>query len=66
MKCIKAMLGIGPKLKGELFQDATGEWRWRLRARNGEIVAQSEGYTRKESALDTLRMVASAKVEVVR
>lgn len=25
-------------------------WRWRLRAPNGEIVAQGEGYTRKSQA----------------
>ena len=28
-----------------MFRDATGEWRWRAVARNGEIVATSgEGY----------------------
>lgn len=26
------------------------DWRWRLRAANGEIVAQSEGYTTQASA----------------
>jgi uncharacterized protein YegP (UPF0339 family) len=29
----------------EVFKDASGEWRWRTRAANGEIVATSgEGY----------------------
>lgn len=28
----------------QVFEDTSGQWRWRLRARNGEIVAQSEGY----------------------
>lgn len=29
----------------ELYQDAAGQWRWRLRAKNGEIVADSaQGY----------------------
>ena len=28
----------------QIFEDTSGQWRWRLRARNGEIVAQSEGY----------------------
>ena len=65
MKCIKSMLGFAPVLHGELFQSLNGEWRWRLRAKNGEIVAQSEGYTRKESAQDTLRMIAEAKVKVI-
>ncbi len=35
----------------EVFKDKTGEWRWRLVANNGEVVAQSEAYTTKESAL---------------
>lgn len=34
----------------EVFEDEAGEWRWRLRAANGEIVATSEGYTRAEDA----------------
>jgi uncharacterized protein YegP (UPF0339 family) len=34
----------------EVFEDEAGEFRWRLRAANGEIIAQSEGYTRKEDA----------------
>lgn len=34
----------------EVFQDAKGEWRFRVKGRNGEIVATSEGYTRKDDA----------------
>lgn len=34
----------------EIFKDSRGEYRWRLKARNGEIVASSEGYTTKYSA----------------
>lgn len=34
----------------EVFRDAEDEWRWRLRAKNGEIVAQSEGYPSKSNA----------------
>ncbi len=29
----------------EIFEDSAGEYRWRLQATNGEIVATSEGYT---------------------
>lgn len=29
----------------EIFKDANGEWRFRVKGRNGEIVATSEGYT---------------------
>lgn len=39
-------------MKFHLYRDAKREWRWRLVARNGRIVATSgEGYKRKASAL---------------
>ena len=35
----------------ELYEDKASEWRWRLRHRNGNIIASSgEGYTRKHNA----------------
>ena len=35
----------------ELYEDRGGEWRWRLRHRNGNLVASSgEGYTQKHNA----------------
>lgn len=34
----------------EVFRDAAGGWRWRLVAKNGEIVAQSESYSSKRHA----------------
>ncbi|WP_332897407.1 MULTISPECIES: HVO_2922 family protein [unclassified Haladaptatus] len=35
----------------ELFKDAAGEWRWRLVASNGNIIADSgEGYQTKQGA----------------
>ena len=35
----------------ELYEDRGGEWRWRLRHRNGNLIASSgEGYTRKHNA----------------
>lgn len=34
----------------EIFKDGAGEYRWRLVAKNGEPVAQSEGYTQKHNA----------------
>ncbi len=42
----------------EKYEDKGGEWRWRLRAVNGQIIATSgEGYTSKFSvdrAIDTV------------
>lgn len=39
----------------EVYEDSAGEWRYRLKARNGEIVATSEAYTRKSSAKRAVR-----------
>lgn len=36
--------------KFELFKDKAGEFRFRLKAANGEIIAASEGYNTKASA----------------
>ncbi|MFC4358589.1 HVO_2922 family protein [Halobium salinum] len=42
----------------ELFRDAADEWRWRLRHRNGNVVASSgEGYSSKANARKGLRSV---------
>jgi uncharacterized protein YegP (UPF0339 family) len=42
----------------EVYQDRGGEWRWRLVAANGNIVADSaEGYVSKQGAKRGLRCV---------
>ena len=33
-----------------IYKDHAGEWRWRLTAANGEIVAQGEGHTTRYNA----------------
>jgi uncharacterized protein YegP (UPF0339 family) len=50
----------------EVYRDASGEWRWRLKARNGRIVADSaEGYKRRGKALNAVhRFVMDAKREI--
>ncbi len=41
----------GENDKFELYQDKKGEWRWRRKATNGNIVgASSEGYKSKKDA----------------
>ena len=35
--------------KFEIYTDKAGEFRFRLKAKNGEIIATSEGYTSKSS-----------------
>jgi uncharacterized protein YegP (UPF0339 family) len=44
--------------KFEVYEDKAGEFRFRLKARNGEIVATSEGYTTKracENGIESVR-----------
>ncbi|MEX0917378.1 MAG: DUF1508 domain-containing protein [Candidatus Paceibacterota bacterium] len=41
----------------EIFKDQAGEFRWHLEATNGEIVAQGEGYSRKENALNAVEQL---------
>ena len=43
--------------KFEIFQDKSGEFRFRLKARNGKIVAVSEGYTSKAACLSGIKSV---------
>lgn len=35
----------------------TFQWRWRLRAENGEILAQGESYKRKKDCRDAITLV---------
>ena len=43
--------------KFELYTDKAGEFRFRLKARNGEIIAVSEGYKAKASCLNGIDSV---------
>ncbi len=43
--------------KFEVYTDKAGEFRFRLKARNGEIVATSEGYKAKASCLNGIESV---------
>ncbi len=48
-------------LSFELFQDKAGEWRWRLRHRNGNILAtSSEGYRAKADAMRCIENVKAS------
>lgn len=51
----------------EIFQDKHGEWRFRIKGHNGEIMATSEGYTRPHDArrgLDDLRAILDSTVGI--
>lgn len=43
--------------KFEMYQDKAGEYRFRLKARNGEIIGVSEGYVAKASCLNGIESV---------
>lgn len=40
-----------------IYKDVAGYYRWYLQAKNGEKVAASEGYTSKQSAINSARRV---------
>lgn len=42
------------RLLAEIFLDRKGQFRFRVKARNGEIICQSEAYTTKAKATQTL------------
>jgi len=43
--------------KFELYKDKAGEFRFRFKASNGEIMFGSEGYKAKKSALDAIESI---------
>ena len=43
--------------KFEMYQDKSGEYRFRLKATNGKIIAVSEGYAAKASCLNGIESV---------
>lgn len=54
-------------MKFEIYKDAGGEFRFRIVASNGNILASSQGYNQKQSAKDTIASIqanaAGASVE---
>lgn len=51
--------------KFELYEDKAGEFRFRLKARNGEIIAVSEGYKTKtacENGIESVRKNADGEI----
>lgn len=54
-------------LKFTFYRDASGQWRWRLKSRNGSVVAKSDsGYQRHANAVKSARiltvLIAGAEV----
>ena len=52
--------------KFEVYLDAAQEWRWRLKARNGEIVAVSgEGFSSQRKAIEGTQVVRSISTDAL-
>ncbi|MCH8343700.1 MAG: DUF1508 domain-containing protein [Planctomycetes bacterium] len=47
-------------MKFNIYKDKVGEWRWRLRAANNEIIAAGEGYKNKVDCLHAIDLVKSS------
>ncbi|EMY60630.1 YegP family protein [Leptospira terpstrae] len=45
--------------KFEIYKDKAGEFRFRLKAANGEIIASSEGYSSKQACENGIDSVKS-------
>ena len=48
---------VKPTAKFEVYKDKAGEYRFRLKAPNGEIIAISEGYRSKNSCMNGIKSV---------
>lgn len=51
--------------KFEMYTDKKGEYRFRLKARNGEVIAVSEGYTAKAGCINGIESVKKNVVDAV-
>ena len=41
----------------EIYQDESGEYRWRFRADNNEVVASGEGYRSREACEQAVQLI---------
>lgn len=56
------------KGKYEIFKDKKGEYRFRLKSSNGQIIATSEGYTRLSGCrkgIEAVKRLADSEVKVI-
>jgi uncharacterized protein YegP (UPF0339 family) len=43
--------------KFEVYQDGSGDYRFRLKARNGQVIATGEGYSTKKACLNGIASI---------
>ena len=47
----------------EVYEDSKGEWRWRIRSENNEIIgASSEGFSARSVAEENVYLLADALI----
>ena len=51
--------------KFEIYEDKAGEFRWHLKAGNGEIIAQGQAYPSEDGARRAVETVRSTAAESV-
>lgn len=51
--------------KFEVYKDARGEFRFRLKAANGQIIASGEGYTTKAACMNGIESVRTNAANAV-
>lgn len=49
----------------EVYRDDAGQWRWRLQAANGKILASGEGHTREADAQRALETAVETAADVL-
>lgn len=52
-----------PNPKFEVYVDKGGEYRFRLKAKNGEAIVSSEGYSKKSSCMNGIKSVQKNAVD---
>ena len=53
--------------RAQLFTDSEGKWRFRILAGNNEIVAESEGYSRRQDARHEVEQlgISEERIEIM-
>lgn len=44
-------------MKFEMYKDPSGQYRWRLKASNGEIIAHGEAYRNRQDCIHAVNLV---------
>lgn len=44
-------------MKYEIYKDGSGQWRWRLKAGNNQIIASGESYYNRADCLKVIGLV---------